>query len=203
MLPELPIRVQPTAARLHYLTPPDPAAYSFPRLPPFFVMDTHFYGFPVHWRGCVKVADDTTGAPFDPDREREHDDPAALAKLRDFLRRHMPDLSEAEVVYSKTCTYAMTPDTDFVIDYLPKSSQRDRRGGILRTRVQVWHSHRSNPGGSGHARHDALGPQPLSSGPLAGGHGRALVARRPPGEDQSVRPRIEYGAGSELVEGVG
>ena len=82
-------------------------------------MDTHFYGFPVHWRGCVKVADDATGEPFDPDREREHDDPAALAKLRDFLRRHMPDLSEAEVVYSKTCTYAMTPDTDFVIDYLP------------------------------------------------------------------------------------
>ena len=31
----------------------------------------------------------------------------------------MPDLSEADVVYSKTCTYSMTPDTDFVIDYLP------------------------------------------------------------------------------------
>ncbi len=120
LLPELPIRIQPVAARLHYLMPPDPGAYSFPRLPPFFVMDTHFYGFPVHWRGCVKVADDATGEPFDPDREREHDDPAALAKLRDFLRRHMPDLSEVEVVYSKTCTYAMTPDTDFVIDYVPK-----------------------------------------------------------------------------------
>ena len=119
LLPELPISVQPVAARLHYLMPPDPGAYSFPRLPPFFVMDTHFYGFPVHWRGCVKVADDATGEPFDPDREREHDDPAALAKLREFLRRHMPDLSEAEVAYSKTCTYAMTPDTDFVIDYVP------------------------------------------------------------------------------------
>ena len=51
--------------------------------------------------------------------DREHDDPEALAKLRDFLRRHMPGLSEAAVVYSKTCTYSMTPDTDFVIDYLP------------------------------------------------------------------------------------
>ena len=106
--------------------PPDTDAYSYPRLPPFFVMDTSFYGFPVHWRGCVKVADDTIGATFDPDREREHDDPEALAKLRDFLRRHMPDLGEAEVVYSKTCTYSMTPDTDFVIDYLP-----DRENTIM------------------------------------------------------------------------
>ena len=119
LLPELSIPIRSTAERLHYLTPPDPDAYSYPRLPPFFVMDTNFYGFPVHWRGCVKVADDTIGATFDPDREREHEDPEALTKLRDFLRRHMPDLSKAEVVYSKTCTYSMTPDTDFVIDHLP------------------------------------------------------------------------------------
>ena len=126
LLPELPIPITPTAARLHYLTPPDRDAYSYPRLPPFFVMDTSFYGFPVHWRGCVKVADDAIGAPFDPDRDREHDDPEALTKLRDFLRRHLPDLGEAELVYSKTCTYAMTPDTDFVIDYLP-----DRENAIV------------------------------------------------------------------------
>ena len=62
------------------------------------------------------------GAPFDPDREREHEDPAALAKLRAFLARHMPDLRDAEVVYSKTCTYSMTPDTDFIIDRLPNRS---------------------------------------------------------------------------------
>lgn len=126
LLPELSIPIRSTAERLHYLTPPDPDAYSYPRLPPFFVMDTSFYGFPVHWRGCVKVADDTIGATFDPDRDREHDDPEALAKLRDFLRRHMPELSAAEVVYSKTCTYSMTPDTDFVIDHLP-----DRENAIV------------------------------------------------------------------------
>ncbi len=119
LLPDLPIPIRSTAERLHYLTPSDTDAYSYPRLPPFFVMDTNFYGFPVHWRSCVKVADDTIGAAFDPDRDREHEDPEALAKLRAFLRRHMPDLSEAEVVYSKTCTYSMTPDTDFVIDHLP------------------------------------------------------------------------------------
>ena len=119
LLPDLPLRVWSTAARLHYLRPPDRAAYSFPRLPPFSVMDTQFYGFPVHWRGCMKLADDAIGAPFDPDRDREHADPVALAKLRDFLRTHMPDLSDAEVTYSKTCTYAMTSDSDFVIDHLP------------------------------------------------------------------------------------
>ena len=119
LLPELPVRVQPTAARLHYLRPEDPAAFSYPRLTPFSVMDTQFYGFPVHWRGCVKVADDMIGDPFDPDRDREHEDPVALAKLRAFLSRHMPGLRDAEVVYSKTCTYSMTPDSDFIIDRVP------------------------------------------------------------------------------------
>ena len=119
VFPALPIRVQPTAARLHYLKPRDPDAYSLPRITPFSVMDTQFYGFPVHWRGCVKVADDMIGEPFDPDRDREHEDPAALAKLRTFLTRHLPDLSEAPVIYSKTCTYSMTPDSDFIIDRVP------------------------------------------------------------------------------------
>ncbi len=119
LLPDLPVRVQPTAARLHYLKPENPAAYEFPRLTPFSVMDTQFYGFPVHWRGCVKVADDMIGEPFDPDRDREHEDPVALAKLRDFLGSHMPGLRDAEVVYSKTCTYSMTPDSDFILDRVP------------------------------------------------------------------------------------
>ena len=119
LLPDLPVRVQPTAARLHYLKPEDPAAYEFPQLTPFSVMDTQFYGFPVHWRGCVKVADDMIGEPFDPDRDREHEDPVALAKLRDFLGSHMPGLRDAEMVYSKTCTYSMTPDSDFILDRVP------------------------------------------------------------------------------------
>ena len=119
LLPELPVRVQPTAARLHYLKPGVPGPYTYPNLTPFSVMDTQFYGFPVHWRGCVKVADDMIGEPFDPDRDREHEDPVALAKLRDFLGRHMPGLRDAEVIYSKTCTYSMTPDSDFIIDRVP------------------------------------------------------------------------------------
>ena len=119
LFPNLPVRVQPTAARLHYLKPVNPGAFEYPNLTPFSVMDTQFYGFPVHWRGCVKVADDMIGEPFDPDRDREHEDPVALAKLRDFLERHMPGLRHAEVVYSKTCTYSMTPDSDFIIDCVP------------------------------------------------------------------------------------
>ena len=67
----------------------------------------------------MKLADDAIGAPFDPDHDREYEDPVALAKLRNFLRAHMPELAAAEVTYSKTCTYAMTPDSDFVIDFIP------------------------------------------------------------------------------------
>ena len=147
--------MQPTAARLHYLKPEEPAAYEFPRLTPFSVMDTQFYGFPVHWRGCVKVADDMIGQPFDPDRDREHEDPVALAKLRDFLGRHMPGLRDAEVVYSKTCTYSMTPDSDFIIDRVPEPRQRAGGGRILRARVQVRHPDRTDHGRPGDPRHDA------------------------------------------------
>lgn len=119
LLPNLPIEVRPSAARVHYLKPADTSLYSFPRLPPFAVADTKFYGFPIHWRGSMKVAEHTIGRLFDPDDDREQPDPEALARLRDFLSTHMPDISDAEVTYSKTCTYAMTPDSDFVIDYLP------------------------------------------------------------------------------------
>lgn len=119
LLPDLPLSVRSTAARLHYIQPADAVSYSFPRLVPFAVVDTLFYGFPVHWRGSMKIADDEVGEVFDPDCDREYEDPAALAKLRGFLGTHMPDLVDATVSYSKTCTYAMTSDTDFVIDYLP------------------------------------------------------------------------------------
>ena len=119
LLPNIPIKVRPTAARVHYLRPADASLYSFPRLPPFSVVDSNFYGFPIHWRGSMKVAEHTIGRMFDPDEDRERPDPAARDKLRDFLSTYMPDLSNAEVTYSKTCTYAMTPDSDFVIDYLP------------------------------------------------------------------------------------
>ena len=177
VFPALPIRVQPTAARLHYLKPRDPEPFSLPRLTPFSVMDTQFYGFPVHWRGCVKVADDMIGEPFDPDRDREHEDPAALAKLRTFLTRHLPDLSEAPVIYSKTCTYSMTPRLR--LHHRPGTEPRQcaDRGRVFRTRVQVRHTDRPDPGRPGNSRHNPLGPDPFSAGSHGVSGGPALVRR--------------------------
>ena len=119
LLPDLQIPIKSTAARLHYLSPADPAAYTYPRFVPFAVMDALFYGFPVHWNGSMKIADDQIGPEFDPDADREGPDPKALSKLRNFLRAHLPGLVDADVTYSKTCTYAMTPDADFIIDAVP------------------------------------------------------------------------------------
>ena len=120
LVPNLSIDVRPSAARVHYLKPEVPSLYAFPSLPPFAVADTNFYGFPIHWRGSMKVAEHAIGRPFDPDADRERPDPEAFSKLRGFLRMYMPGLADAEVTYSKTCTYAMTPDSDFVIDVLPE-----------------------------------------------------------------------------------
>jgi N-methyl-L-tryptophan oxidase len=122
LVPSLSIEVRPSAARVHYLKPADSSLYAFPSLPPFAVADTKFYGFPIHWRGSMKVAEHAIGRLFDPDEDREQPDPEALSKLREFLDTYMPDLTDAEVTYSKTCTYAMTPDSDFVIDFLPDRS---------------------------------------------------------------------------------
>ncbi len=122
LLPNLQIPVTPTAQRLHYLRPSDSPAYTHPRFLPFAILDTGFYGFPVHWNGSLKIADDRIGPEFDPDADREAPDTEALNKMRDFLRRHLPGLVDAAVTYSKTCAYAMTPDAHFIIDAVPGAS---------------------------------------------------------------------------------
>ncbi len=105
LLPELKIPITPTAARLHYLAPADPPSFSHPRFVLFAVLDKLYYGFPVHWNGALKVADEEIRPEFDLDADREGDDPIALAKLRNFLRTHVPGLTNAAVMKSKICTY--------------------------------------------------------------------------------------------------
>ena len=122
LLPQLHVPVTSTAQRLHYLRPKDRSTYSYPKFVPFAIMDTQFYGFLVHGNASMKIADDQIGPTFDPDTDRKLPNSEALTKLRRFLQRHLPDLRDAEITYAKTCAYSMTPDTDFIIDAIPGTS---------------------------------------------------------------------------------
>ena len=157
LLPNLPVRVQPTAARLHYLKPEDPVPTSIRVSRPFSVMDTQFYGFPVHWRGCVKVADDMIGEPFDPDRDREHEDPGGPGQA--------PRLSGSPHAGPSRRRGRLQQDLHLLDDpglglhHRPRAEprQRPRGGRLFRARLQVRHPDRADHGRPGDPRHDRNG----------------------------------------------
>ncbi|GAC1503911.1 MAG: N-methyl-L-tryptophan oxidase [Steroidobacteraceae bacterium] len=85
--------------------------------------DPNFYGIPVHGEDAgVKAAQDMSGREITLATRTFDEDPAALERVTDFLRTHLPD-ALGPVLYSKTCIYTMTPDRDFVVDVLPAYPQ--------------------------------------------------------------------------------
>ncbi len=92
-----------------------PLAWETPPVPVWVDYDHSIYGLgDLDGRG-FKVAPDREGPEFDPDQdarvpseEREHE-------ARDYLTRRFPALATAPLVGTRTCPYALTPDTHFVI----------------------------------------------------------------------------------------
>ena len=48
---------------------------------------------------------------FDPDLD-------ALARVKGFLAKYLPT-ALGPIIYTKSCLYTLTPDRDFVIDFVP------------------------------------------------------------------------------------
>lgn len=84
---------------------------------PVWIMDTAedgFYGFPDDEHG-IKVARHAKGEPADPDRLDRGDRPEDEARLRRFLRAHLP-AADGPLRETHICMYTRTPDGHFVID---------------------------------------------------------------------------------------
>jgi sarcosine oxidase len=64
------------------------------------------------------VAQDAGGKPVDPDTRSFEPDAENFARVERFLQRYVP-AALGPVIYTKTCLYTLTPDRDFVIDFVP------------------------------------------------------------------------------------
>jgi sarcosine oxidase len=113
----LPLRV--TKEQVTYFASPHLAEFQPGRFPIWIWMDDPcFYGFPVFGEQGPKAGQDAGGREVDPDTRTFEPDGAALQRTIDFLRRCIPH-ALGPIIYTKTCLYTLTPDRDFVIDFVP------------------------------------------------------------------------------------
>ena len=90
------------------------------RFPIFIELDTGFYGFPIHHRGCVKIANHHKGASVEPYSFDDQVGEDFVEHCREFFRQFIPALADAHVRETRVCLYNNTPDDDFVIDWHPE-----------------------------------------------------------------------------------
>jgi len=95
-----------------------PASFGVGVFPAFIEKD--LYGFPVH-KGShrwLKVASHEFGRPVDPDGAVLIED-AVIASTACRARALLPALREAELAHVEACIYDVSPDENFILDYLP------------------------------------------------------------------------------------
>ena len=110
-----------TKEQVTYFAAPDPAAFAPDRFPVWIWMDDpSFYGFPTYGEAGPKAAQDCGGQATTPAERTFEIDAGADARLRTFMRRHLPSAIAPEI-YTKTCLYTLTPDRDFVVDRVPEA----------------------------------------------------------------------------------
>ncbi len=79
----------------------------------------YFYGFPVYGEIAVKAAEDVGGQITTAETRSLEKDNRSDMTLKSFLAAHLPSALGPEL-YTKTCLYDMTPDRDFIVDFLPQ-----------------------------------------------------------------------------------
>ncbi len=161
-----------TGHPVFHLKPNQPELFLSERFPTFTadVAQTGYYGFPLHHDGVVKISNHGLGTDIDPDApravtHRDHE------KLRAFLRQTFPDLADADVVFTRLCLYADTPDEDFWIARDP-----DREGLTVAS------------GGSGHG---------FKFGPILG----PLIADAVEGNENPLLHKFRWRAELHLAQG--
>jgi sarcosine oxidase len=113
------IPLEVTKEQVTYFAPADLAPFAPERFPVWIWMDDpSFYGFPTFGEAGPKVAQDAGGKPVDPDTRDFVPDPDNTARVRRFLERYLP-AALGQPILTKTCLYTLTPDRDFIVDYVP------------------------------------------------------------------------------------
>jgi sarcosine oxidase len=117
LFPELvPLRV--TRQDLFFLDGGE--AWRTPSVPGWVEYDRAVYGTGDLDGIGVKVAPDMEGPPFDPERGERTPDPRNEQAARAYAAERFPELADAPLALAKSCPYALTPDTNFIITPHPE-----------------------------------------------------------------------------------
>ena len=102
----------------------DPRQFDPERFP-VFITDSpagEIYGFPVYGVPGLKIANHAGGEITDPETVDRSTRPGENRDCLELAARVLPGVS-SHVVKSAVCLYAMTPDTDFIVDRHPRLPQ--------------------------------------------------------------------------------
>lgn len=123
LVPDFAPMVKVTGHPVFHLKPANPAIFT----PPDFVVftaditKTGWYGFPLHPReNVVKIANHGVGQLLHPEQDERVVTEIDRENLRAFLATALPNLYDADIVATRRCLYADTPDGDFWIDRHPQ-----------------------------------------------------------------------------------
>lgn len=121
MLPELlGEMIEPTRQDVYFFgTPAGETRFGPPELPAWVAFDDGIYGLPDLEHRGVKIAFDAHGPSVDPETMDRTIEASAVGRVRDVLRRHLPDLADAPLLETRVCQYENTPDGHFLLDRLP------------------------------------------------------------------------------------
>ncbi len=117
---DLPLTV--TLEQYAFFTPQHKEEFQENRFPVFFTYlppgELDLYGFPNYNELGIKVGEHRAGKITTASTRSMTPDSDKLETLKSRVRKLIPDLS-GPITNSATCLYANTPDTHFVIDFLP------------------------------------------------------------------------------------
>jgi sarcosine oxidase len=131
LLTELSIPIEVLRKTLWWQAVEHERAYRPDRFP-VFISDSpagEIYGFPLHGTAGLKIANHAGGEPFDPESADRSTRPGENRDCLELAARLLPGV-RFEVVTSAVCLYAMTPDTDFIVDRHPEHARVAFGGGF-------------------------------------------------------------------------
>ncbi len=122
LLPFLADKLTTTRQEIVYFKPrSEPGRFEPNAFPIFLELESGFYGFPIHQRGAMKIANHHKGAEVDPSSKDDHVSARFLDKCRAFFAEFIPALADAHVAETRVCVYNNTPDDDFIVDWHPRA----------------------------------------------------------------------------------
>src|SRR5215510_9431631 len=118
LLPDIADKLTTTRPELVYFEPSNRPRFEPGTFPIFIELESGFYGFPIHHRGAMKIANHHKGVQADPTSEDRVGD-EFIEECRTFFAEFIPALRDARLRETRMCIYNNTPDDDFIIDWHP------------------------------------------------------------------------------------